>query len=132
MNTDYWISHIASNIYPPDPPEFYLGLSSVVPNKDGSGVKEPTASNYQRIHIDKFTDFSDGKITNANDFVFSTESEQWFVPPDRVTCWVLFDNENHVLASGNFEKPFAMGVSTVLTIPANAIAFEFKDSSEGK
>lgn len=94
------------------PATVYAGLSTTTPNKDGTGVTEPSGNNYARVAITanstNFPAASGGAMANGTDIQFPTPSGSW----GQCTHLVLFD------ASTNGNK-LAFGALTVAQTPVS-------------
>ena len=63
----------------------YIGVSTTIPNVDGTNVTEPTDSNYKRILIGqydqntsfKFNSASNNNTTNKESIVFNRAATNW-------------------------------------------------------
>lgn len=71
--------------------EFFIGLSSTKPNKDGSGVTEPSVSDYSRVPLGVLSDPVDGMVSNLSDIVFSESTDVWFDGDNPALYYVIFD-----------------------------------------
>lgn len=48
-------------------PNIYLGLSTTLPNRDGTGITEPTSNGYARVLIGKSGELTSWKLTKATE-----------------------------------------------------------------
>lgn len=128
MITTYFLKSISEDIYrhqydPNIPYYYYLGLSSTVPDVDGTNVTEPTAAEYRRIEIDNLEDFGHadetGFVTNIKPLYFPESLTDW----GEMNCYVIFDsqNEGNLLLFGEFEESISIPLKTKLTIPINTL-----------
>lgn len=107
MNTVYWINQIMSTMYTNNSAEFWVGLSSTAPARDGSGVAEPTCDDYERAQLVGFSEPIDGYVYNKNDVEFVKTVSDWFPSETKAAYWILFDGKSsdaNVLSSGELEK----------------------------
>jgi hypothetical protein len=130
MNTTYWLNKVMQTMYT-DNTDFYLGLSSTLPNADGSGVTEPPSGrNYGRVHVTGFTEPSGGVVRNTSALEFPKSSGVWFEPTSRAKYWVLFDGNTskaNVLSSGLLDEEKTIESNTTVTIAANTLSVTLTD-----
>ena len=127
MGTTYWRNKLLDTAYCDTANTMYVGLSSTIPESDGSGVSEPSGCNYSRIIVDSFTNAVDGCVTNSKDIVFQKSSGVWFTPSHPAVCWVVFDGnlqDANVLFWGNLNPSVVIFSNTQVTIPAQAMRVE--------
>lgn len=129
MITDYFARQIASDVFKSSvdstiiPDVFYIGFSTTMPVKDGSGVTEPTASDYQRIPVYNQSSFTkpdeDGYITNEYS-IYSAEAKN---PWNGIVAIVIFDAEEdgNLLIANEFTETINLGVKEIFEIPPGGI-----------
>lgn len=127
MNSTYWLNEIMNVMYVDSAREFYLGLSSTLPNKDGSNVSEPSATSYARVKINAFTDAVDGTVYNTETLTFPKSTEVWFPSDAKAAYWVLFDGEGSFLSAGELNEPKTIESSTTLSIEAETLGITLTD-----
>ena len=130
MNSTYWLNKIMDTMYTSNPGEFYIGLSSTEPNKDGSGCTEPTGGNYARVKIGAFTDPEDGVIKNAEALEFNRSTATWFEAPNKAAYWLLFDGADKqakLLSSGMLDEAKTIESNTIITILAQTLSITLTD-----
>ncbi len=137
MNSNYWLNLVAGNVWKADtstplPEKFYLGVSSKHPNKDGTGVEEPSGGGYARIELTGLKKgVEDGTVTNSAELRLPQSLSDWGV----MTDWVIFDaqTEGHFLTADYFrneaDEPITRTLEsgTTLVIRADTVKLWFKD-----
>lgn len=79
----------------------YLGLSTTVPNPDGTGFTEPVGNGYARVTIaNNATNWPSlttgrGPKTNGQPFVFPTAAADWGI----IVAYLLFDHLTNAAAA---------------------------------
>lgn len=120
MVSTYWATECLRLIYKDNGAiNFYVGISSTMPNADGSNVSEPSGGNYSRMPITSFNAPAGGKITNAQNIEFPTSTETWFNEAKKAAYYVIFDGADssaHVLGGGSFYTPMVIGENQNLII----------------
>lgn len=109
---------------------FYIGLSSTQPTENGTGVTEPTGSDYMRARITAFSTPRDGVVYNSSPITFNRSRTEWFAPDAKAQYWVLFDGDGkgaHVLASGSLDKAITVMMNTDVVIAANSLGVTLID-----
>lgn len=130
MNTVYWINQIMSAMYTNGTTEFWVGLSSTEPSRDGTGVTEPAGDDYARVQLTAFSEPIDGYICNANDLEFAKSTTDWFPADAKAAFWVLFDgagDEANVLSAGELEKPKTIESDVRTTLAAETLGVTLLD-----
>lgn len=128
MNTNYWLNSIMSNMYVNG--NLYLGLSSTMPAKNGTGATEPSGGGYARVKVSGLTTPNNGVVYNGADIVFPKSTSSWFSGSSKVAYWVLYDGNGssaHVLSAGALDEAKTIESNTVITIPTNSISFTIED-----
>lgn len=109
MVSTYWSNEALKLLYKNNSNvNFYIGLSSTMPNADGSNLNEPFGGNYARMPIGAFNEPANGKITNSEMITFPTSTSIWFGSANKAAYYVIFDGHDsnaHVLGSGAFYAP---------------------------
>lgn len=135
MITDYFAKRIASDIFKNGvdstiiPDVFYIGFSTTKPIKDGSGVTEPTAIDYQRIPVYNKNSFTepdeDGYITNEYS-IYSAEAKN---PWNGIVSVVIFDAEEdgNLLIANEFTETANLGVKEMFEIPPGGIKLRVRN-----
>lgn len=132
MNSTHWLNKIMDTMYTSNTDEFYIGLSSTAPAKDGTGVTEPTGGNYGRVKVTAFTAPVDGMVKNTEALEFPRSTAVWFESTAKATYWVLFDGagtDANVLSSGNLDEAKTIETNTVITIAAETLSITLTDYS---
>ena len=109
---------------------FYVGISSTMPNSDGSNLNEPSGGNYTRMPITGFNAPSGGRVTNANTITFPTSTAEWFPAANTAAYYVIFDGADssaNVLGSGAFYTPMEIGENASLVIAAGLLSISLVD-----
>lgn len=130
MNTIYWINKIMDTMYTNSTNEFWIGLSSTEPGRDGSGVTEPEGEDYQRVQLTQFTAADDGYIQNVNDLEFPKSTSVWFPAETKAAYWVLFDGaggDAKLLASGELLTPATVEANVRVTLAATTLGITLLD-----
>ena len=127
MNSTYWLNTIMDAMYVNSAGEFYLGLSSTLPNKDGSNVSEPAGASYARVKINSFTAAVDGTVYNTETLTFPKSTEIWFPSDAKAAYWVLFDGAGNFLSAGELNEPKTIESSTTLSIEAETLGITLMD-----
>lgn len=132
MNSTHWLNKIMDTMYTSNDAEFYIGLSSTAPSKDGTGVTEPSGGNYARVKVTGFTAPDNGMVKNTSALEFPRSTAVWFESTAKATYWVLFDGAEtgaNVLSSGNLDEAKTIESNTVITIAANTLSITLTDYS---
>lgn len=135
MNSIHLANAVLNTMFSESTETFFLGLSSTLPNADGTGVTEPELAGYQRVRIEGFSSAEDGAIFNLKTVVFPPSTGIWFSPSSPLKHWVLFDSaasDGNVLVAGDLEEPRAVFQNTVVTIPAEAIVIRMSECINSK
>lgn len=134
MNSTLWLNKIMDTMYTSNSAEFYIGLSSTMPEKNGTGVTEPSGGNYARVKVDAFTSPDNGMVKNVNALEFNRSTGVWFDSNNKAQYWVLFDGANsgaNVLSSGNLDEAKTIESNTVITIAAETLSITLTDYVPG-
>ena len=130
MNTTYWLNTIMKAMYTDNNGDFYIGLSSTMPEKDGSGATEPSGGNYARVKIESFSEPADGMVNNINELSFPRSTGVWFDSDNKARYWVLFDGstpEAKILSAGELEEAKTIESNTQITIAAATLSVTLTD-----
>lgn len=130
MNSAYWANKIMKQIYTDNSDEFWLGLSSTLPNVDGSALSEPGNISYRRVQITEFSDPENGVVRNTSELTFPTSEGAWFTSEAKAAYWVLFDGSGedaNILSAGKLETPLTIETKTTITVAANAFGLTLTD-----
>lgn len=130
MNSVYWINKIMNDMYTNSTSEFWVGLSSTLPAKDGSNISEPTGDDYARVRLTAFSEADDGYVHNVEDLVFAKTTSVWFPSDAKATYWVLFDGagaDAHLLSAGELLEPKTVETSSRLTLAAETLGITLLD-----
>ncbi len=103
---------------------FYIGLSSTLPNANGTGVTEPSGGGYARVAVGGFSSPSNGSITNSNNITFPVSTGTWFPSNAKAAYYVLFDGNGggaHVLAAGRLAAQMEIGANVTIVIAAGTL-----------
>ena len=109
---------------------FYLGLSSTLPESDGSNVNEPEGNSYARVQVGGFTDPVNGVVKNINALTFPKSSGIWFPAESKAKYWVLFDgalSDANLLSSGELDEEKTVESNTTITIEAETLSVTLSD-----
>lgn len=133
MISTYYQNCVAGNVFstkttPGLPTTFYIALSKSAPNKDGSGVTEPTGGGYKRISLaGLLSEPVDGVTTNSGAVVWDEATGEW----GTVTHFAIFDSAagGRLLLGGKLPKSRLIqdGMSVVFQI--GALKFTLQDQS---
>lgn len=133
MTSTYWKNHIMNDVYKREGAEFWIGLSSSEPTVAGSGVTEPSGSvGYRRVQIPRFSNPSNGRLSNADSITFPKSTGVWFPDSAKAAYWVLFDGQGagaHVLCWGNLITQIAVLSYSTVTIPGGTVRISCSDPS---
>ncbi len=109
---DYWEDEILDHLFGKGaytPPTIYVGLSTVDPADDASGLAEPSGNGYARVTTaaGDWNASSSGALANANNITFPEASGSW----GTITHFALFDaaSAGNMLAHGALGTPKAIG-----------------------
>lgn len=135
MNTTYWLNEAMRRLYTKPcedgTSEFWIGLLSTEPNRDGGNVTEPSASSYARVQITEFTEPSAGIVRNATALSFPRSAETWFdAEIGKAIYWGLFDGSGqdaNILSCGALDSPKTIESNTVVTIDAGTLCITLTD-----
>lgn len=125
MNTIYFLNNIAGNVFGTEtttgiPDNYYLGLSSTEPNKEGEGVTEPsTSAAYARVKLENLSKPTNGVITNTSGIDFNESTDSW----GTVTHFVIYDapTGGHLLMYGELSVSRSVEAATIMTIKTGAL-----------
>ena len=98
----------------------YVGLSTTAPNKNGSGVSEPSGNGYKRKPMaGKLGTPSNGSLTNTDEIHFNMATGAW----GTCTHYVLYSSETGgtPFAYGQLETAISPTNEKVAIIPAGSI-----------
>lgn len=120
MNTTYFLNLAAGNLFqtkttPAIPTELWIGLSTTVPNINGTNVTEPASSaGYGRIKLDMLSEPSTGVVTNSSSIEFNESTASW----GTVTHFVIYDAQNggNLLQYGQLSTPRSVEPATIMMI----------------
>lgn len=130
MNSTYWANKIMKQIYTDNTDEFWLGLSSTLPNADGSALSEPGNITYRRVQITGFSEPDNGVVRNVSELTFPMSEGAWFTSDSKAAYWVLFDGSDsdaNILSAGKLETPVTIETKTTITVAANAFGLTLAD-----
>ena len=109
--SDYWENKILNHIFGKGsytPPTIYVGLSTVDPADDGSGLAEPGGNAYARVQTSAsdWNAASNGTLNNAGEITFTQATGSW----GTITHFALFDAQTtgNMLAHGSLSQPRAI------------------------
>lgn len=106
------------------PSNWYLGVSSSTPAKDGSNVTEPTDGAYERIEIlnskASFSNSANGEIYNLAAHAFPESAEDQGV----MTHWVIYSAASGGSAwfYGALANSRTVDISTILNLPIHSLS----------
>jgi len=108
---DYWEDEILDHLFGKGaytPPTIYIGLSTVDPADDASGLAEPSGNGYARVTTAAadWNASSSGALANANAITFPEASGSW----GTITHFALFD----AASAGNMLAHGALGTSKAI------------------
>jgi hypothetical protein len=102
-------------------PTIFVGVSTVNPGDDASGLAEPSGNGYARVETAAadWNAASGGSKTNANAITFPTASGSW----GTLTYVALFDaaSSGNLLASGALTASKAIASGQALRFPASSL-----------
>ena len=114
--SNYWENKLLDYIFGKDdltPPVIYLGLLTVEPDDDGTGLAEPSGNSYQRVQTSAsdWNVSADGSLDNAGDIVFPMTTGNW----GKVTHFALFDaaTGGNMLAYGTLSPAKVIGSGVI-------------------
>ncbi len=112
--SDYWENKILDHIFGKGsytPPTIYVGLSTIDPTDDGSGLAEPSGNGYARTQTSAsdWNAASNGSLDNASDITFALATGSW----GTITHFALFDavTAGNMLAHGVLSQSKTIGNS---------------------
>ena len=112
--SDYWENKILDHIFGKGSytsPTIYVGLSTVDPTDDGSGLAEPSGNGYARTQTSAsdWNAASNGSLDNASDITFAQATGSW----GTITHFALFDavTAGNMLAHGVLSQSKTIGNS---------------------
>ena len=134
MTSTYFLNCIMGNVFqtmtnPALPEKVYLGLSSTVPNVDGTGVTEPLASaGYTRVELTTLSEPSNGVISNKFDVSFPESSASW----GTMTHFVLYDNATggNLLMYEALTQSRSVETATIVTVKGGSLKLTLANKSE--
>lgn len=132
MNSTYWINKIMDTMYTQES-NFYVGLSSTLPNADGTNITEPNGNGYARVLVTGFSAPNNGVVKNTDALVFPKSSGVWFESTAKAKYWLLFDGNGttaNLLSSGELDEPKTVESNTVITIEAETLSVTLADYEE--
>ena len=119
MNTTYFLNCVAGNIFKSTdadalPTSLYIGLSTTAPSADGTGVTEPSDSEYSRVQLVNMSVPEDGCVKNNGAISFNESGESW----GTITHYVICDavTGGNVLMYGPLTVSRTVEAATVMTI----------------
>lgn len=124
MNSSYWINKVMNTIYTNGTDEFWVGLSSSLPNEDGTNVSEPTGGAYTRMKISEFTSPVGGVVTVPDTITFPKSTAEWFPADSKAAYWVLFDgsgDDANVLSAGELNEPKTIESDVTISIDGGTL-----------
>ena len=130
MNSTHWLNEIMNTMYVNSDKEFWIGLSSTEPDKDGGNITEPTGDDYARVQVTGFTPANDGFIYNVEQIAFQKSQSIWFPPEAKAAYWLLFDGpgaDANFLQAGQLQEPKTIESSTTLAIAAETMGIALFD-----
>jgi len=132
MNSTYWLNTIMGTMYTNNETAFYVGLSSTLPEADGTGISEPTGGNYSRVEITAFSNPINGVVKNTTSLEFPRSTAVWFPSDSKASYWVLFDGSSasaNLLSSGALDEAKTIESNTTITIAAETLSVTLTDYS---
>lgn len=125
MNTTYFLNQVMGNLFktketPALPSEYYIGLSSTVPNISGGNVTEPLSnSGYKRVKLENLSEPADGVITNEQAISFDESTANW----GTMSHFVIYDalEAGNLLMYDTLSTPRNVEAATIVTIKANSL-----------
>ena len=130
MNSTYWKNEVLSSVYLTGGRQFYIGLSSTVPQPDGSGVNEPDGGSYERVALTSLYLAADGLISNEETISFPTSTAAWFNGEEILMCYVIFDGKTkdaRVLSYETLMPQRNIGIDVTIKLPADTLQVELLD-----
>ena len=135
MNTTYFLNQVMGNLFgtktdPALPTTYYLGLSSTLPSKDGTGATEPTGgdSAYARVQLNGLSEPTDGVVTTTETLSFPESTSDW----GTMTHYVIYDaaTEGNLLMYDELENSRRVEVNTVVSFRPGGLTITLKDASD--
>ncbi len=119
MNTTYFLTQAANNLFrttqSPSAIPYYLGLSSTLPNLDGTGVTEPAGfTGYKRVRLTNLGNAVDGTVTNTKKIDFDKSTSYW----GTLSFFVVFDapTGGNLLMYGSLQEPCTVNMTNIVTV----------------
>lgn len=133
MTTTYFLNLASGNLFgteidPPIPVDYYIGLSRTTPNLDGTNVDEPPAqAAYSRVHLTELSKPDNGVVTNTADINFNESTASW----DTVTHYVIYDSpttgDGNLLMYGELSTHRSVEMNTIMTIKQGLLKLSVKN-----
>lgn len=132
MNTTYFLDMIAGNVFntktdPALPKAYYIGLSSTTPSVEGTGVTEPSNSDYNRVEIINFSVPTNGVVKTTGPLSFNESTSNW----GSVTHYVIYDapEGGNLLVFCSLDDTKSIEANTVVTFRAGEIEMVLENRS---
>lgn len=126
MISTYWANESLKKLYLSNGSgSLYVGLSSTIPEADGTGISEPPESNYTRMELTSFSDPVNGEIVNAKSIDYPLSTSDWFPKDRQAVCYVLFDGageDAHFLGASEFLDPITIESNSRFSLAAGCIS----------
>lgn len=131
MNTTYFLNCVAGNVFntktsPALPTNYYIGLSTSMPDEDGTGATEPSSgTGYARALLTNLSEPVNGEITNEQSISFNESTASW----GTITHYVIYDaaTEGNLLMAGQFDIPRIVESGTIMTIKDGYLTLKAAD-----
>ena len=128
MHTTFWKNSILTKMYLSGN-DFYVGLSSTLPDKNGIGVSEPSVADYRRMKI-RFSEPVEGRIYNSESIRFPTSTSIWFSDNHPAKYYVIFDGSGadaHVLSIETMVPKRGIDYDVTIVVPAETISIQIAE-----
>lgn len=130
MNTTYWINQVMNTMYVNSDSEFWVGLSSTEPTRDGDNITEPAGADYSRVQITEFSAADGGYIQNVSDLEFPKSTTVWFPADNKAAYWLLFDGagaDANLLSVGELLVPATVEENTKVVLAEKTLGITLMD-----
>lgn len=135
MCTTDFLNRVMGNVFNTDtsvalPRTYYLGLSTTMPNVDGSNVTEPSSgTGYARVALTCMTAPTNGVITNSQIITFAESTADWGV----VRAFILFGSQSgsDPLVYNSLTTPKTVEMDTIVVIKPGNLTLKLLDGASG-
>lgn len=134
MVTTYFLNLAMGNLFgtkssPSIPQEYFLALSSTEPQKNGTGITEPSAagSAYERVKLESLSQPDNGEITNQETISFPESTSDW----GTMLYYGIYDSTSggNLLMGGPLKSSRKVEANTVVSFKPNGLTITLKDDT---